>query len=191
MEDILYNNSFKGRNDVGTIMIKGKEFRATKPKSFIREMKNLGAEYAVPINGEKLRYLIIGSNEKHNIKRYIMSKGICDLKAVWFADEKNLKMLDTFELFHEKTEKWVSCVQKHIEKPVKTKKATISTQYSKPVNHHKTTIKVEEVKDPWYLKPLIIIGIILFIIANMGMCNYAINDDRFDIETTIKSHGDY
>ena len=49
---------------------------------------------------------------------------------------------------------------------------------------------MEEKKDPWYLKPLVFIAVILFVIMCVQMCNESLNGDSPGIETTIKSHGD-
>lgn len=49
---------------------------------------------------------------------------------------------------------------------------------------------MEEKKDPWYLKPLVFIAVILFVIMCVQMCNESLKGDSTGIETTIKSHGD-
>lgn len=49
---------------------------------------------------------------------------------------------------------------------------------------------MEEKKDPWYLKPLIFIAVIIVVLINIQMCNEAVDGDRSGIETTLKSHGD-
>lgn len=49
----------------------------------------------------------------------------------------------------------------------------------------------QEKKDPWYLKPLLFVFVIVVTACMISMCNHALKESSgVGIETTIKSHGD-
>jgi hypothetical protein len=54
-----------------------------------------------------------------------------------------------------------------------------------------TPSKQPEIKDPWWLKPLLILFLAFIAFGMVSMCNHSLKESSgVGIETTIKSHGD-
>lgn len=50
---------------------------------------------------------------------------------------------------------------------------------------------MEEKKDPWWLKPLVLLFVVFVLFGMVSMCNHSLKESSgVGIETTIKSHGD-
>ena len=50
---------------------------------------------------------------------------------------------------------------------------------------------MEEKKDPWWLKPLLLVFVAFVLFGMVSMCNHSLKESSgVGIETTIKSHGD-
>ena len=183
--------SYKGKNNVKHQFINGEDLWMTCPKSFIEEMKNLGATIAVPTHKDNVHFLWLFDDNSNHIKKYYMFKDLHDKKIGWFTVDKCLETLEVFEIYHQKAEKWVPCVRIHKEDQAVPSKENINKPTTSPKPTTNTSVKVEKVSEPWYRQPLVIILIMLFIIMNISMCNHLITErDGFGIETTIKSHGD-
>ena len=50
---------------------------------------------------------------------------------------------------------------------------------------------MEEKKDPWWLKPLLLLFVAFILCGMISMCNHSLKESSgVGIETTIRSHGD-
>ena len=50
---------------------------------------------------------------------------------------------------------------------------------------------MEEKKDPWWLKPLVLMFVLFVLYGMVTMCNHTLKENSgVGIETTIRSHGD-
>ena len=214
MADDGFTFNYKGKNNVKHFISKGRDIWMTRPKSFVEEMKNLGGTIVVPTHNNNAHFLWLYDKNSNFINKYFMFINLRDKEYDWFSNENSLKSLETFEMYHPKIQIWVPCVRIRPEnqsvssneiknKPTNSKNPNKSSTYSsnktsnyssnKTSNYSQNKVKENPgpKSDPWYLKPLIFIILIIYIFANISMCNHIVeDDDSFGIETTIKSHGD-
>lgn len=192
MSESEFSRFYKGKNNVKHLVINGEDVWMTRPKSFVKEMKDLGATMATPQH--KKNVLWIFDDNLKIIKGYFMFGDLRDKKKGWFLFDKQLETLDTFEMFHPESKSWIPCVQIHKEEQaiptndINNKETTVKKPKLSSTNK---TNKVKEETVPWYLKPpLLFLFVVLYIIMCISMCNDEINKgDSFGIETTIRSHG--
>jgi len=194
MSESEFSSFYKGKNNVKHIVFNGEDFWMTRPKSFVEEMKDLGATPASLLTSNNDIYLNIVDDKAKVIKRYYKFNNLKDMRSFWFFWGKHLETLETFELYYQKVGKWIPCVQIHKEEQaiptndINNKETTVKKPKLSSTNK---TNKVKEETVPWYLKPpLLFLFVILYIIMCISMCNDEINKgDSFGIETTIRSHG--